>query len=93
MKRYLNHFDLVRTSIGAFLFSLILALSWSRTAAAHLDLRKSFPENGDIIETSPEFVQLWFNEELDTFESQIFVSDSEGNQVDLEDSKVNPEDL
>ncbi len=76
----------------ALLFSLLVALSLPGTVFAHLDLKRSDPESGEIFDEPPKFVQLWFNEELDTFESSIAVFDFNGIQVDLGNSQVNPED-
>ena len=78
---------------AALLLSLFAILSLPGTVVAHLDLKGSDPKNGEILDTPPKLVQLWFNEELDTFESSVAAFDFNGRQVDLEDSRVNPEDL
>jgi len=76
----------------AILFSMLVALSLPGTALAHLDLKSSDPASGEILDVPPKFVRLWFNEELDTFESSVAVFDFKGIQVDLGNSQVNPED-
>ena len=77
---------------GALLGSIALAILITGSAAAHLNLARSIPGDGDILGSSPDIVQLWFNEELDTFESEVSVFDSINIQVDLGDSCVDPED-
>jgi len=76
----------------ALLLSLLVALSLPGNAVAHLDLKRSDPANGEIFDTPPKLVHLWFNAELDRFESSVAVFDLMMNQVDLGDSRVNPED-
>ena len=76
----------------AIIISLSLAILFTINAFAHVNLTRSFPADGDILDSTPVHVQLWFSEELDTFESKISVIDSDGMQVDLGDSQVNPSD-
>jgi len=74
----------------ALIISLLAAFALPGIAAAHLDIKNSVPSKGETLEVTPEFVQVWFNEELDTFESSIAVFDSNNIQVDLGDYRVNP---
>jgi hypothetical protein len=81
----------LRSLKAALLLSFILSSFLTGTAAAHLDLVQSQPADGDILETSPKFVQMRFNEALDMFESSVVVFNSDGSQVDMGDARVNPE--
>jgi copper transport protein len=74
------------------IFVLLIVSSNHYRVAAHSDLVRSEPEDGAILDSPPISVHLWFEYELDTFESQISVLDVNGNQVDLHDAEVNPED-
>lgn len=77
---------------GGLLLSVFLATLSTGVAFAHLDLARSIPADGDILQSPPPLVQLWFNEELDTYESEVSVFDSSGKKVDLSNSNVNPDD-
>jgi len=81
-----------RPFYAAIILSLWAALLLPGSAVAHLDLKSSSPVRDEILEKSPELVQLWFNEELDSFESSVAVFDSNNIQVDLGDYKVNSAD-
>jgi methionine-rich copper-binding protein CopC len=61
-------------------------------AAAHSDLVGSDPTDGETLDEAPQTVRLWFEEEIDLFESTVAVFDSNERQVDLGDSEVNPDD-
>lgn len=75
-----------------FFAILFLTLSMPISVIAHLDLERAEPEDGDVLDTLPDKVQLWFGSELDTFESSVSVFDAKGHQVNLEDSQVSLED-
>jgi len=81
-----------RTFYAAIILSLWAALLLPGIAVAHLDLKSSSPARDEILDKSPELVQLWFNEELDSFESSVAVFDSNNIQVDLGDYQVNSAD-
>ncbi|MFQ5922389.1 MAG: copper resistance protein CopC [Anaerolineales bacterium] len=72
--------------------SSVLPLMSAIPAAAHSDLVASDPSASEILGVAPETVCLWFEKEIDFFESTVAVFDSKGRQVDLGDSEVNPDD-
>ncbi|MFQ5614482.1 MAG: copper resistance protein CopC, partial [Anaerolineae bacterium] len=76
----------------ALILAILLAFLRLGPVMAHLDLNRSEPADGAVLETSPPVVRLWFNEELDTFESSVAVFDSAGRRVDLDDARVSLED-
>jgi methionine-rich copper-binding protein CopC len=71
---------------------LVLALMSTTPAAAHSDLISSDPSDGETLGEAPQSVRLWFEKEIDFFESTVAVFDSNERQVDLGDSSVNPDD-
>lgn len=71
---------------------LLCILLTPGSAQAHSEIKRSKPSSGEIVDGSPEVVQIWFELELDSFESSIVVLDSSGKQVDLDDSWVNTAD-
>lgn len=63
------------------------------TVSAHSGLVKSEPETGASLENSPAQVTAWFSEELDAQSSSLRVFDSQNNQVDNGDGRVDLYDL
>ncbi len=76
----------------ALLLVSTLALLWPASVSAHLDLERAEPENRAILDAPPDRVKLWFDSELDTFESTVAVFDERGRQVDLGDPGVSLDD-
>jgi len=60
---------------------LLLALL-SVTALAHAKLERSEPQHNSTLEQAPQFVELWFSEELESQFSSIEVKDEEGKRFD-----------
>jgi hypothetical protein len=71
---------------------LVLPLISVLPAAAHSDLISSDPSDSETLGEAPQSVRLWFEKEIDFFESTVAVFDSNERQVDLGDSSVNPDD-
>lgn len=82
----------IRSFNLALLLTLLLALLRPGLVAAHLDLERSEPTDGTILDTPPQVVRLWFNEELDAFESTVAIFDAADRQVDLGDAQISLED-
>lgn len=76
----------------ALLLVSTLALLWPASVSAHIDLERAEPENRAILDAPPDRVKLWFDSELDTFESTVAVFDERGRQVDLGDAGISLED-
>jgi len=74
---------LLRKIGTACVMAFISACVLVSPALAHLDLVATNPVEGQILDSVPKLVQLWFNEDLDPFESAIVVRDANGAQVDL----------
>lgn len=69
----------------------ILALMPGR-AAAHANLAESDPAANSVLDTPPERVVIRFTEPLESALSEIRVLDSRGDQVDMGDSALDPND-
>ena len=62
------------------------------TASPHASLVRSSPARRATLTTAPDRVQLWFNEAIEARFSSVSVWDAAGRQVDLGDTRVEPED-
>jgi methionine-rich copper-binding protein CopC len=71
---------------------LALVVLSPAVAAPHAYLVKSAPARRAILLRAPARVQLWFNERLEARFSRLSVWNREGQQVDLGDVQVGPED-
>ena len=58
----------------------------------HASLVRSSPARRATLTTAPDRVQLWFNEAIEPRFSSVSVWDAAGQQVDLRDVRVDPED-
>jgi methionine-rich copper-binding protein CopC len=58
----------------------------------HASLVRSSPARRATLTTAPDRVQLWFNEAIEPRFSSVSVWDAAGQQVDLRDARVDPED-
>lgn len=62
-------------------------------AWAHAALVRSAPAARATISRSPARVELWFNERLEPAFSSLSVHDGDGQQLDLRDVRVGPDDV
>jgi methionine-rich copper-binding protein CopC len=62
------------------------------TAWPHASLVRSSPARRATLTMAPDRVQLWFNEAIEARFSGVSVWDAAGQQVDLGDTRVEPED-
>jgi len=58
----------------------------------HASLVRSSPARRATLTTAPDRVQLWFNEAIEPKFSSVSVWDAAGQQVDVGDARVEPED-
>jgi methionine-rich copper-binding protein CopC len=77
-----------RRLAGAALGLLLLATP----AWPHASLVRSSPARRATLTTAPDRVQLWFNEAVEPKFSTVSVWDAAGQQVDLGDAHVEPEE-
>ena len=61
-------------------------------AAAHANLAESSPAANSVLESPPDRISIRFTEPLEAALSKIRVLDSQGEQVDLGDSALDPDD-
>ncbi len=92
MKSLASQIYKCRQLLLLLVISTILPLISATPAAAHSDLISSDPSDGETLGEAPQSVRLWFEKEIDFFESTVAVFDSNERQVDLGDSSVNPDD-
>ncbi len=76
----------VLTGLGIFSFGLI------SEAQAHVFPVHSEPKVGQVVNTSPFLVRIWFDGKLEPAFSTIEVHDLKGARVDKGDGRVGPED-
>lgn len=77
-------------SVGVLLTA---QLSRPEVAFAHASYMGSDPGTDSVVPVSPERITIWFSEMMAPTASSIQVLDSLGRRVDLNDSKVDPDDL
>jgi methionine-rich copper-binding protein CopC len=58
----------------------------------HASLVRSSPARRATLTTAPDRVQLWFNEAVEPRFSSVSVWDEAGQQIDLRDARVEPDD-
>jgi methionine-rich copper-binding protein CopC len=80
----------VRRRRLAMMASILLLLA--TPAWPHASLVRSSPGRRATITTAPDRVQLWFNEAIEPKFSSVSVWDASGRQVDLGDTRVEPDD-
>ena len=76
-----------RVAGGAIALLLMATPAWP-----HASLVRSSPARRATLTTAPDRVQLWFNEAIEPRFSSASVWDAAGEQVDLRDARVEPED-
>jgi methionine-rich copper-binding protein CopC len=81
-----------RTALPAAILVTLAILAGSTTAGAHASLVRSSPARRATLTTPPDRVQLWFNEAVEPRFSTVSVWSAAGQQVDLADARVEPED-
>jgi methionine-rich copper-binding protein CopC len=74
------------------LLTLSLLFGFVCLAQAHAFLDHADPRVGSTSSASPSVVKIWFTEELEGAFSKIQVFDSQGNEVDAKDVKVDSAD-
>lgn len=67
--------------IAAFLLSLPFA------SQAHVHVKKTIPEKGQVVDAPPKVLQVWFNGNVEAEWSKISVTDTKGNRVDSGDAR------
>ncbi len=76
-----------RLAVAALGLLLLATPAWP-----HASLVRSSPARRATLTTAPDRVQLWFNEAIEPKFSSASVWDSAGQQVDLGDTRVEPDD-
>ncbi len=81
-----------RRRLAAATLGVLLLLLPATPAWPHASLVRSSPARRATLATAPDRVQLWFNEAIEPKFSSVSVWDAAGQQVDLGDARVEPED-
>jgi methionine-rich copper-binding protein CopC len=76
-----------RLAVAALAVVLLATPVWP-----HASLVRSSPARRATLTTAPDRVQLWFNEAVEPRFSSLSVWNATGQQVDLGDARVDPED-
>lgn len=83
----------VARRLVALLGLLAVALFFvPETALAHAVLQSSEPRSGSVVETSPPWVRVQFNEPVEAAFTPLMVYDRSGNRVDKGDAQIDPGD-
>jgi methionine-rich copper-binding protein CopC len=77
--------------VAPFAALALLLASTTAPAFAHARYDRSEPMAGAMVDASPGVLRAWFTQEL-MLRSAIVVTDEAGNQVDLGDGRVDPDD-
>lgn len=72
------------------ILSIALWLICSPSAWAHAFIDHAEPAVGSKLASPPGAVKIWFTERLEPALSKIQVFDSQGSEVDKQDTKVDP---
>ena len=72
---------------------MALIISIPSPVSAHALMVRSDPEDGQVLDESPDLVSAWFSQELDSRTSSMRVFDSADRQVDNGDGAVDLNDL
>jgi copper transport protein len=87
MRRYTRYLQSVALALA------VLLTVFTGVASAHeVEVVKSDPAAGAVLDRSPAQVKAWFNEELQTGTSTLVILDAGGNQVDGRDGGVDLDD-
>jgi copper resistance protein C len=81
-----------RRRVAVAALGLLVLLLSATLASAHASLVRSSPARRATVTAAPDRVQLWFNEAIEPKFSSVSVWDAGGQQVDLADARVEPED-
>ena len=74
------------------LFALYITFNSSNIVYGHANLIDAMPKQNSVLDTSPLVINLTFTETLSENLSSIKVYDTQGNQIDNGDSKLDPAD-
>lgn len=75
------------------LFVIIVLGSMATAVFAHeVDILKSIPANGEVLNESPANVTIWYSEELISGASTLIVINNQGSQVDNGDGGIDLND-
>ncbi len=80
------------TRAAAIALMLLLFALLPHRVAAHANLVESDPAPNSVLKTPPDRIDIRFTEPLEPALSEIRVLDSQGRQVDLGDSELDPAD-
>lgn len=72
--------------ISALLAAAVL-LSLPVVSQAHVHVKKSIPEKGEVLSKAPPVLQIWFSGEVEAEWSKVSVLDANGKRVDSGDAR------
>jgi len=70
-----------------------LLLSFPFASQAHVHVKKTIPEKGQVLTSPPKALQVWFSGNVEAEWSKISIKDSNGNRVDTGDVRTIADDM
>jgi copper transport protein len=88
---------ILRLARGSMTAAIVLALLATilmpaQPASGHAYLDRSNPDAGDIVESVPDEVRLWFTEPLEPDHSFAILYDATGTEIETAGSRIDPDD-
>jgi copper transport protein len=77
---------------GLFLLLVFIFISPPLTSLAHSSLEKTYPKEGEKLNSSPESIEVWFQDPVVLHSESIKVKDSNGNYIDIGKAFVDSDD-
>ncbi|MGM0867511.1 MAG: copper resistance protein CopC [Bacillota bacterium] len=74
------------------LLLVIISIYPPLTGLAHSSLEKTYPKEGEKLNTSPETIEVWFQDPVVLHSESIKVKDNDGNYIDMGKAFIDPND-
>ncbi len=92
MRSFTQKLSIRRLVLISVPLALLALLFFPAAASAHAILLRSNPSSDAVLTTPPQFVQMWFTEDLNPTFSTAVVINAENRRVDNQDAHVSPND-
>ena len=79
--------------VSALILTALWLAVWCAPALAHARLLQEAPASGASLDEPPRQVRLEFSEPVDAEFDPLKVFDAEGNRVDEDDARIDPNDV
>jgi copper transport protein len=78
--------------VTAFIAIIIFFLIFTSVVNAHSSMEKTLPTSGEILETSPSTIELWFQDEVEVSSNSITLTNKEGVEFPLWTPRIDAKD-